>query len=491
MKQFLSIILTLATISVWAQDNSPRENDKVWGNYKYQIIVGSNPENTVESVNEYINSNQGNTRGWADLGTAISTAYKSSITQKTVNATSNLLSLGVSYVTALVQKPSKDFESWAKTKEKQCTYKNDLDKKDWDLPSNEIIDDFYYRPSTNGALDPRDLKFNGFSCRNFIETQGKNPSSQQDTTKKDRPRIGRDVFYVSCKLRTDSLGKAHLVNHSKFLLELDSLAFIPKYCNIPNNTPKLNSDAFNFDAYTNLEFEMRIKVLSSWINEAIMITTDYQLGEFIIRAKIDESTLQTIGENRVFIYDKNNPKINEKVNIIGESFIVPRSYVGTTANNEQLWGTGQYKLEITVSQTCQLNADYYLKEEQKDKSVLVKIDEVGNGRAINFANLPGYKKWNKDIWKEEWRTMEHRKSNDPFLTNVWKEIKTAYWGDNWVKELADPAVTQLLLHETKELQGLLNLDANTQVKSTTTSTPNVGNTNNPPKGNSQPTMPTK
>ena len=78
---------------------------------------------------------------------------------------------------------------------------------------------------------------------------------------------------------------------------------------------------------------------------------------------------------------------------------------------------------------------------------------------MNFASLPGYKMWNKAVWKEEWRTMKARKSSDSFMTNVWKEIKTAYIGTNWVKELVDPAVTQILMYETNELKDLFDLNA--------------------------------
>lgn len=447
MKTLFTLLFMFAYVCVWA-DNDPekagRQSDRQLGNYKYQIVVESQPQSAVVMCNGQIDRIQRNsTRGWSDLGAAIASAYKSSITQKTVNATSNLLSLGVSYVTMWVQKPSKDFESWSKAKQQQCTYKKDLS-------SQETIDDFYYRPSVNGALDPRDLKFNGFVCRNFIEPVRE--VKQSDSAESNR--MGQDVFYVSCKLRTDSLGLAHLTNHSKFMLEVDSLVFNPKYCNIPNVNPKNVGSGFNYNAYTDLQFEMKVKVLSSWINEAIMITSDYELGEFVIRAKIDGSALQVVGNDTLFVYNGNNPKTDGLVSITGESFIVPRSFVGTS--NEPVWGTGQYKLAIEVSQTCQLNAEYYLDEDQ-----YIKIEEVGNGKAVNFANLPGYKAWNKDIWKEEWRSMKKRKQSDSFMTNVWKEIKTAYVGNNWVKEMVDPAVTQLLQFETKELKGLFKLDADT------------------------------
>ena len=177
-----------------------------------------------------------------------------------------------------------------------------------------------------------------------------------------------------------------------------------------------------------------------------MITNDYELGHFVIRARIDENALQVVGNDTVFVYNGKDPKTNGLVSIIGDCFIVPRSYVGTS--NEPMWGTGQYKLAIEVSETCQLNAEHY-----------IKIEEVGNGRAVNFANLPGYKKWNKEIWKEEWRTMKTRREGDTFLQNAWKEIKTAYIGTNWVKELVDPAVTQILVYESEELSELMDLDS--------------------------------
>ena len=427
-------------------DGGHPEKKGMYGNYKYQIVVESQPESAVVMCNGQIDKIQRNTtRGWSDLGAAIASAYKSSITQKTVNASANLISLGINYATELIQKPVKDFKDWSTEKEKQCTYKKDLS-------SQETIDDFYYRPSANGALDPRDLKFNGFVCRNFIESSDINGGQADEETGKQR--LGQNVFYVSCRLRTDSLGIARLTNHSKFMLEVDSLVFNPKYCNIPNENPKNLIKGFNYKAHTGLQLEMNVKILSSWVNEAIMITSDYELGEFTIKANIDEDALRVIGNDTLFVYNGHTPETDGLVSIVGESFIVPRSFVGTS--NEPLWGTGQYKLAIEVTESCLLNAQYYLNDDE-----YVKIDEVGNGAAVNFANLPGHKMWNKAIWKEEWRSMQQRKKGDSFMTNAWKEIKTAYIGNNWVKELVDPAVTQFLQFETKELHGLFKLDEET------------------------------
>lgn len=457
MKKSLLISMVIATmVSPFAvgqsmPDNPMQNNKALSANYKYIVRVNnlSNKDSIVMrngQIDAIINS--GAKRGWGDLGIAILNSYKSSLTQKTVSASAGLIGLGVSYITELVQKNSKDFESWSKAMKEQCTYTKNLS-------SDEQIDDFYYLPSKKGALDPRDLKFNGFSCRNFIETQ-----NQADKTRK-----GHEIFYVSCKLRTDSIGINHMANHSKFMLEVDSLIFYPKYCNIPNLPNKDHSqknDIYNFSKLTNLEFNMNVKVLSSWVNEAIMVTTDQVLGEFVINARINKEAM-SVDENgdSVFIFDKNNPLSKSLVSIIGDSFIVPRSFVGT--NTEKVWGTGQYKLQIEVSESCQLNAKHY------------KIQDIGNAEAVSFANLPGYKKWDKKIWKEEWRQMKSRKEGASFLENAWKTIKTAYIGNDWVKELVDPAATVIYQHETQALYNLLDFDAST-VSTISTSQQKAANT---------------
>jgi hypothetical protein len=132
------------------------------------------------------------------------------------------------------------------------------------------------------------------------------------------------------------------------------------------------------------------------------------------------------------------------VSITGDSFIVPRSFVGT--EKSPLWGTGQYKLDMEVSESCQLNATYY------------KIEGIGKGEAVNFANLPGYKRWDKNIWQTEWKAMNQRKAGNTVIQNAWQAIKTAYIDDNWVKEIVDPIATALYQEETTQLNKLFNLD---------------------------------
>lgn len=261
MKRLAIIYLSLLSVVAISAQDQPSKHE-VNGKYKFQISVVNQRDSTgILDLNQHIDnlSRRASNRG---LGTAILNSLTSSVTQRTINASSNLVSLGVSLIVEQMQKNSKNFESWSKAKQQQCTYTKDLS-------SEEKIDDFYYLPSTEGALDPRNMKFNGFKCRNYIAVD-----------KSDS--IGHDAFYISCSLRADSLGVAHMANHSKFMLNVDTLIFYPQYCNIPNIDGRKASESYDFDKFSDLTFQMKVKVTSSWINEAVMVTSDQQLGEFTI-----------------------------------------------------------------------------------------------------------------------------------------------------------------------------------------------------------------
>jgi hypothetical protein len=291
-----------------------------------------------------------------------------------------------------------------------------------------------------------------------------------------RTGIGQDAFFVACSLRQDSLGIAHMVNHSKFYLQVDSLVFYPKYCNIPNINGRGADETFTFDQFSNLEFQFKVTLTSSWINEAVMVYKDQELGEFVISAKITSDMLDKDGK---FFYDGKSAKTLQAVTINGDSFIVPRSYIGTS--DASIWGTGQYKLNFEISESCQLNSKHYLKN--------TPIDKVGNAEAVSFANLPGYKSWQKEVWQTEWHRMNTRQNNTSFFKNVWTAIKTAYLGDNWVKELVSPAATVIYLEETKQLNKLFNLDA-TAGATTGTNSAAIGNATSVAASAAQGEMPT-
>lgn len=274
-------------------------------------------------------------------------------------------------------------------------------------------------------MDPENLKFEGFGCKNYIEVLGTDE--------------GVGVFYVFCKMRRDSIGLRHIVNHSKFLVDIDSLIINPKYCNLPNDSSGSADSRFSFEKRDNLRLELKVRFYSSWMNQATMIADNQKLGEFIIHIEVDKNKLNSKG---LFVYDKNDPDFQKLVSIDGDSYIVPRSFTGTTngISYQPTWGTGQYRVEMEVSECCSIVDSYY------------QIREAGNGEAVAFADATqGKKKWDKAKWKVEWKAMKIRRKEASFLSNAWNGIVSAYKGTGWVATFTDPGTTALYAWETQKL----------------------------------------
>ena len=387
---------------------------------KFKILVENEKKaKIIEDTNDKLLSMQEYARSERQkglLGDLLWTGFTSAFKQKTVNTTSNLISLGINYVTETLKS---DREKWYSKAQQQCYYNQSLS-------AESKIDDFYALPSTKGAMDPENLKFEGFGCKNYIEVM-------------DGSKEGVGVFYIFCKMRRDSIGLQHIVNHSKFFVEIDTLIINPKYCNLPNDSTGSAESRFNFEKRDNLSLELKVRFYSSWINQAMIIANDQLLGEFTVNIEVDKDKLNKDG---LFIYDKKDPDFKSLVSIDGDCYIVPRSYTGTTDGVSYLpcWGTGQYRVEMEVSENCSIVDSYY------------QIRESGNGEAVSFSDAnPGKKKWDKAKWKAEWNAMNSRRKSDSFLKNAWKCVVSAYKGTGWVATLTDPATTALYSWETQKL----------------------------------------
>ena len=428
MKKTITVFLLLivvGTMSAQGPMDKPDRGRALKAQRKYQILV-ENERNVqkVQDTNNRLLALQEASRDEAQrglFGDLLWTAYTSVFKQKTVNATSNLFSLGVNYVAEALKS---NREKWYRRAQQQCYYNQPLS-------AETKIDDFYALPSTKGAMDPENLKFEGFGCKNYIEVM-------------DGSNEGVGVFYIFCKMRRDSVGLRHIINHSKFMVEIDSLVFNPRYCNLPNDSTGSVDSRFDFEKRDNLRLELKVRFYSSWINQATMITNDQQLGEFVVSVEVDKNKLD---DNGLFIYDKNDPDFEKLVSIDGDCYIVPRSYTGTSdaVNYQPTWGTGQYRIEMEVSEQCKIVDSYY------------QIRESGNGETVAFADAtPGKKIWDKAKWKAEWKAMNVRQKGTPFLKNAWKCIVSAYKGTGWVATLTDPVATALYSWETQKLDKWIN-----------------------------------
>ncbi len=434
------LFLSLPTV-MYAQ-GSPAEGSQ--GQRKFEIIVREDSSLT-------------NTRGieWQDnnrrlLGTDMFNLYRTTIAGKFTTAGTNIIDLGISFIYDKLASHRKD---WMQAVQKECTYTKQLSMQ------TEIVD-FYKEPSVKGAMDPANIVFTGFGCRQTIGGEesgnGQTPTrmpqggeqecgiSQIDVpqggangnTSRDAAK-SKDVFYVYCSLRTDEEGKQRITNHSKFEVVVDSIYFNPFLCNLPNDSTAATGERidYDFDKRSNLTFSLTASITSSWINEAIQIYRDIPLGEFYVTARIDKEDLT----DNIFTYSRRfdgDTDKAKKVSVTGDCFIVPRSYVGTLDGTAftNAWGTGQYKVNMQVSESCSINRDYYL---EKEEQTATDTAQAGKKTKKNKEE------WS-DKWKEEWKIIKKRQWSKSLWSNV-KDVVISQWtGEEWITTIIEPALTTVV-----------------------------------------------
>lgn len=243
------------------------------------------------------------------------------------NYITNIVDLGVNAVGSLFTRNAKHKEEWEAAVKAENTYQT---------PINTIagLNDFYKSPSFSGAMDPQGMRFDGIGC-----------------LRKDKVS-GDTVFYISCHIDHDKID--NIINHAKFSLVLDTLIMNPKRQHLPKSNLNL---PFYFAERKSFTLNMDIKLLSSWINYIVQLQRDQELGSFTINISVDSTKLDKEGYLRYIRSGSPSPEYTVK----GESFIVPRSYMGfrdEDDNYKDVWGTGEYKLEITLTETCDVTDQY-------------------------------------------------------------------------------------------------------------------------------------
>ncbi len=398
---FLLLSCLLVFICGTAYCQNPKQDGK-----QYLIMIDTykldNSEDAVnyDRLNEMISEKydvlSGNKRF---VQTAIA-AYKTSFSGIVTKTVDGLLGMGFSYISNSVRSHKND---WRKAIMKECSFTKKL-------KMGQDASDFYSTVSNVGALDLRGIAFKGFSCRN-IQIQG------SDTV---------DVVYISCKLDTSKAGVDKLMMQSKFQVVVDSVMFNTRICDIPNDSVMRAEDRipFDFDRRKNLTVKLNTTVKSSWMNEGIQIVVDKELGEFAVEINIDPKNIDK--ETGIFTYSRRLSPNSEFIKVSGESFIVPRSYIGVVENGgdmESCWGTGHYKLEMQLSETCQINESFYLKK----------------------GTDPKKHKMNSE-WRKEWKIIKNREKKG--LASPWQsysdQIKSEYRDGKWVTIITNPVKSALM-----------------------------------------------
>lgn len=299
----------------------------------------------------------------------------------------SFVDLGINAIGSLITRKARQKAEWEETVQKENVYETTIR-----TVSN--VNDFYEHTSTAGAMDPKGMKFDGIGC---LRMDG------QDT-----------VFYISCHIDRSKLYR--IVNHSKFQLVLDTLIISPERSNLPNSELDI---PFSFKERRNFNLTMNIKLISSWMNEIVQLQKDVTLGEFSISVPVDTAMLDGNGFLR-YVRPEGEPSA---FSVIGESFIVPRSYMPYRDANDEFhnsWGTGEYKLEIGLKETCDITD--YLREN----------------------------------WKDDRKRREKLQPSESLLTRGWQMVTTQKWDEitkSWViTTLKAPA--GVLTNEMLEKMGL-------------------------------------
>jgi hypothetical protein len=119
-------------------------------------------------------------------------------------------------------------------------------------------------------------------------------------------------------------------------------------------------------------------IYSSWINELVQVYHDVKLGSFSVNIPIKENELT----DSVYFYSREKAIAEHRptINIDGDCFVVPRSYMPVSANNPS-WGTGEYKMKVVLSEKCRYNPkEGRSKNWHRDYKQLVRMQK---GKAEN------------------------------------------------------------------------------------------------------------
>ncbi|MDR0798206.1 MAG: hypothetical protein LBN18_00380 [Dysgonamonadaceae bacterium] len=294
----------------------------------------------------------------------------------------SFIDLGVNMLGTLITKNAADRKQW----EEIVTAENQFQET---ISTEQSINDFYANTSTKSAMDPQGMKFDGIGCLRTVE--------------------GDTAFFISCRLNRDKIDR--IINHSKFELTLDTLIIAPYRGNLPNST---FDNRFSFDDRQNLRIALDITLTSSWMNMQTQLQSDQQLGHFTITIPVAQVDLDKNGR-LYYVRQGNAPG---KYQIEGESFIVPRSYMGfrdETGEYSDSWGTGEYNISIQLKETCNATDTY------------------------------------RNHWKANWKKRKEASKKENFAQLTWKKISSQKWNElskQWVvtivKAPADVATKEFL-----------------------------------------------
>lgn len=328
---------------------------------KYTTFIYTSPTLCDEIASSYAGLQRGERGLGEELGVATLNAAKGIASGYVTSA----FDLGVKAVASIVTRQQRIHQEWLETVNAENKYETHI-------ASVSDMSDFYTTTSTDGALDPKSMTFDGIGC---LRMEGK------DT-----------VFYVSCHIDRSKIDR--IVRHSKFQLVLDTLIVSPYHSNLPNSTFDTVYSFADRGLYT---LNMQMTLTSSWMDQLPQMHKDQELGKFTLSIPIGQGSLDSTG----FLRYVRNEGDSLKYQVMGESFIVPRSYTGIRdqKSGKMIYGTGEYNLAIDIIENCSLTADYK-KNWKKNRRLRKKAAGKEDNILVNAWQTVTSQKW--DELTQQW-----------------------------------------------------------------------------------------
>ena len=332
-------------------DHSPKRRSNQLS--KYQTFVYTSDDLSDEIERQVSADREALSRG---LGADLLSAGLSAATGAATGYISTLIELGITAITKLIQLDAQNRKEWQEMVKEES---------ELIITMGTIADlnDFYNCMSQYGPMDPKGMRFNGIGC---LAMEG------EDTT-----------FYISCHINRKKIDR--IVRHSKFELVMDTFMINPYKAGLPNTDLPL---LFTYADRKSFDFTMKMRMISSWMDQLPDLHKDQILGEFMLNVPVDSASLD---ENNMFRYIRKEGEA-PKYGLIGESFIVPRSYMPLRDEDgkyTESWGTGQYKMEVEIVEVCGVSDEFkknWRKDFKKRKKMTGKMSKAEQEILQIFTN---------------------------------------------------------------------------------------------------------
>ena len=297
----------------------------------------------IQTYSDQVRFSSGATRG--EFGDLLLEASLNAAKGIGAGYVTSVVDLGVKTIASVITRTQRLKLEWEQTVNAENTFCTQI-------RTISGLKDFYSTTSISSPMDPSGMKFDGIGV---VRKDG------DDT-----------VFYISMHIDRSKINR--IVEHSKFELVLDTLIVSPTRSNLPNS--KFDS-VFRWEDRQNYSLELHLVVTSSWMNEITQIFRNEQLGEFTVNIPVKKDELDSNGFLRYVRKSQEAPKYQ----VVGNSFVVPRSYSGyldAEGEAHPIWGTGEYQIALDIKETCSLTDKYKKDWKQNRKARKKKASEGEN-----------------------------------------------------------------------------------------------------------------